>query len=86
VGDDFERRVFDSKKEALVLVYHPHSEKNRELKSKFESLAESMQDSNMTIARYNGVNQSPVYKNPSKLPALVLFKKNGDLPEIIEFD
>ena len=36
VGEDFEKRVIDSDRDALVLVYHPISEKNRGLKHKFE--------------------------------------------------
>jgi len=31
VGEDFEKRIVDSKKDALVLVYHPLKEKNRQL-------------------------------------------------------
>lgn len=76
VGEDFEKRVFDSKKDALVLIYHPLEEKNRGLKDKFEKLAEVLEGTDFTIARYSGVNESSVYKNPSKLPAIVLFKKS----------
>jgi hypothetical protein len=39
VGEDFEKRVIDSDRDALVLVYHPISEKNRGLKQKFEEFA-----------------------------------------------
>jgi hypothetical protein len=31
VGEDFERRVLDSKKDVLALIYHPVKEKNRKL-------------------------------------------------------
>jgi len=39
VGQDFEKRVIDSEEDALVLIYHPLSEKNRGLKDKFERFA-----------------------------------------------
>ena len=29
------------------------------------------------IGRYNGVNESPVFKNPHKLPAIIFFKNVG---------
>jgi len=32
VGEEFEKRVVETKKDALVLIYHPMSEKNRGLK------------------------------------------------------
>jgi hypothetical protein len=38
-GKDFEKRVFESKKDALVLIYHPEPEKNRGIKQKFEHFA-----------------------------------------------
>jgi len=36
VGEDFTKRVFESNKDALVLIYHPNKEKNRGLKEKFD--------------------------------------------------
>lgn len=39
VGDDFEKRIFDQDKDSLVLMYHPHPEKNRGLKQKLEHFA-----------------------------------------------
>jgi hypothetical protein len=39
VGEDFEKRVIDSDRDALVLIYHPLGEKNRGLKQKFEHFA-----------------------------------------------
>ena len=36
VGESFKARVFDTKRDALVLVYHPIAHKNRGLKEKFE--------------------------------------------------
>lgn len=40
-GKDFEKRVFESKKDALVLIYHPEPEKNRGIKQKFEHFAQA---------------------------------------------
>ena len=41
----------------------------------------------MLIARYNGVNESAVYKCPKKLPALVYFRRqeDGTYKEVTEF-
>lgn len=36
VGEDFDKRIMQGNKDALVLVYHPVKEKNRELIEKFE--------------------------------------------------
>lgn len=36
VGQEFEKRVIDSSQDALLLIYHPLSHKNRGLKEKFE--------------------------------------------------
>lgn len=41
VGDDFEQRVFNTKRDVLMLIYHPQSHKNRGLKQKFEHFAEA---------------------------------------------
>ena len=39
VGDSFKARIYDTKRDALVLVYHPIASKNRGLKEKFEQFA-----------------------------------------------
>lgn len=76
-GEDIEKRVFDSSRDSLVLIYHPLEHKNRGLKDKFESLAEHYNGS-VLLGRYSGVNESAVFKCPKKLPALVYFKKADD--------
>ena len=79
VGEDFEKVVIDSEKDALVLIYHPLSEKNRGLKEKFEKFAEkNTENKNVSLLRYNGVNESSVFRNPSKLPVIKLFKRQED--------
>ena len=68
--------MFDGQRDALVLVYHPIKEKNRNLKDKFEAFAESLNVEgveNLLVGRYNGINESAVFKNPKKLPALIYF-------------
>ena len=45
VGDSFKARVFDTKRDALVLVYHPLAHKNRGLKQKFEAFAKNVDQS-----------------------------------------
>lgn len=44
VGDSFKARVFDTKRDALVLIYHPVAHKNRGLKKLFEHFAASVDD------------------------------------------
>jgi hypothetical protein len=39
VGDDFEKRVFETDRDALLLIHHPVGAKNRGLKDKFEDFA-----------------------------------------------
>ena len=41
----------------------------------------------LLIGRYCGVNESAVYKNPSKLPAIVYFSSKGSqkVKEYVEF-
>ncbi len=56
--------VFDTKRDALMLIYHPVAHKNRGLKERFESLAGSVDPEKLLVARYNGVNESSVFKNP----------------------
>ena len=41
VGQTFEKLVYDGKRDALVLVYHPLKAKNRGIKKKFEAFAKS---------------------------------------------
>lgn len=41
VGQEFEKRVIDSEQDALLLIYHPLSHKNRGLKQKLETFAEN---------------------------------------------
>jgi len=79
VGDSFKARVFDTKRDALVLVYHPIAHKNRGLKEKFDELAQSVDQDKLLLVRYNGVNESAVFKNPHKLPALVHFTSSHEL-------
>ena len=76
IGQTFEKLVFDGRRDALVLVYHPVKEKNRKLKEKFDAFAKTLdkeEQQKLLVGRYNGVNESPVFKNPKKLPALVYF-------------
>ena len=75
VGDSFKAHVFDTKRDALVLVYHPIAHKNRGLKDKFEAFAKSVDSENLLVARLNGVNESAVFKCPAKLPAIVHFTR-----------
>jgi len=42
VGDSFKARVFDTKRDVVVLVYHPVAHKNRGLKEKFDEFAKSV--------------------------------------------
>ena len=46
VGEDFDRRVLDSKKDAFILVYHPSKEKNRGIISSFENFVRTEQTVN----------------------------------------
>jgi len=80
VGEEFEKRVIETKRDALVLIFHPNPEKNRGLKEKFEHFCQvaKAEGCPLFLARYNGVNESEVFKNPKKLPALVLFKANKE--------
>jgi hypothetical protein len=52
------------------------------LKEKFEQFCEEAKlegcEQKLLLARYNGMNESELFKNPSKLPALVLFRANKD--------
>ena len=46
------------------------------MKSRFEAFAKSLSEEEkkkLLVGRYNGINESPVFKNPQKLPALVYF-------------
>ena len=68
-----------------MLVYHPIKEKNRNLKKKFEAFAESLSidgNQNLLVGRYNGINESAVFKNPKKLPALIHFTSSLKSEEI----
>ena len=91
VGTDFENRVFNSSKDAMVLFYHPLTQKNRGLKERYEHFVKFSKsgdtESNLVFCRFNGVNESEVYRPPSKLPALVYFKSqpDGSFKEIIEY-
>ncbi len=73
VGDSLKAHVFDTKRDALMLIYHPVAHKNRGLKERFEALASSVDQTKLLVARYNGVNESAVFKTPQKLPAIVHF-------------
>ena len=83
VGDSLKAHVFDTKRDALMLIYHPVAHKNRGLKERFEALAGSVDSSKLLVARYNGVNESSVFKNPQKLPAIIHFTST-DLSESSE--
>ena len=89
VGDSFKARVFDTKRDALVLIYHPIAHKNRGLKDKFESFASAVDSEKLLVARVNGINESSVFKNPGKLPAIVHFssadlESEGSTGEVVE--
>lgn len=79
VGNEFERRVLESKRDSLILIYHPLAEKNRGLKEKFEMLAQNLGGSNdkLLIGRCNGLNESSAYLKPQKLPAIIYVQQNG---------
>ena len=83
VGTTFKKMVLDNHKDALVLIYHPKKDKNRGLKQKLEALSEHVTktDQDILVARYNGVNESSAFKKPSKLPAIIYFRKDNVNPE-----
>lgn len=58
-------------------MYHPVKEKNLGIEEDFEHFAKvhGRDFEDLTIARYNGVNESAVFKSPMKLPAILMFKK-----------
>jgi len=74
-----------------MLIYHPVSDKNRKLKEKFDAFSKTLdkeEKEKLLVGRYNGINESPVFKSPRKLPALVYFsalKQEGEsVPPIKE--
>ena len=73
VGESFKARIYDTKRDALVLVYHPIAHKNRGLKEKLDAFARSADSDKLLVARYSGINESSVFKNPAKLPAILHF-------------
>lgn len=97
-GEDFDKRVLESKKDTLILIQHPLKENNRKLSEMFEEYTRmesgKSENKNILFARYNGVNESQSFKNPGKLPALIYFRnpKNsegqptGEEKEIIKFE
>lgn len=91
IGQTFEKLVFDGRRDALVMVYHPVAEKNRKLKEKFDAFAKTLSTEDkkkLLVGRYNGINESPVFRNPRKLPALVYFNSQpsdvGSTPPVKE--
>lgn len=47
---------------------------------------EGRKHKDLIVARYNGVNESEVFKTPEKLPAILLFKNNGDgVREVVDY-
>lgn len=49
VGEDFDKRIMESKKDALVLVYHPVKEKNRDLVDKYEEFVKNQSNISQDI-------------------------------------
>ena len=80
VGEDFEKRVFDTKKDVLLLVHHPIKEKNRKMLDFYEEFSRTEKSKNKEVlyARVKGVNESSTFKFPEKLPALIYFKRPLD--------
>ena len=62
MGEDFEKRVLESKKDVVLLITHPNKSKNRKLLEQFEELTREErskpENSGLLLARYNGVNES----------------------------
>ncbi|CDW86371.1 UNKNOWN [Stylonychia lemnae] len=95
VGEDFDKRVMQGNKDAVVLVYHPIKEKNRELVDKFEEFVRTQDadqgispDGQVVYGKYNGINESNTFKSPKQLPSILYFKKvkDQDEKEIIALD
>ena len=95
VGEDFEKRVLESKKDVLLLVTHPIKDKNRDLLERYEELArDEISNSGILLAKYNGVNESQQFRSPQKLPALLYFRRpldsqgqpTGEEKEVIAFE
>jgi len=45
VGEDFDKRILESKRDSLVLVYHPIKDKNRHIIDKYEEFVKIQQNS-----------------------------------------
>ena len=80
VGEDFEKRVLDSKKDAILLINHPVKGKNSKLQDQFEEFSriEKSKNHQILFGRYNGVNESQGFKSPEKLPTILYFKTQLD--------
>lgn len=78
VGEDFEKKILDAKRDTLVLIKHPDEAKNRKLAAEFEDLARQNSLKDLTLARYRGLNESAAFKSPTKLPALIYFRAPRD--------
>jgi len=64
VGEDFEKKVFDAKRDTLLFIKHPDESKNRNLSSQFEDLSRQNSTSDLVFARYSGLNESSGFKSP----------------------
>ena len=57
------------------------------MKQKFEHFAKHYNNDQLLVARMNGgCNEPSVYKLPQKLPALVLFKRDGSVKQVVEYE
>ena len=61
----------------MILIYHPQKDKNRGLKEKFQALAQEVDQKEIMVAMYNGINECQSFMHDMKLPAIVYFRQVG---------
>ena len=81
VGTDVDAFVSnkDKSRKNVIFIRHPSPEKNYNLDKQFEEYAaknkEMLEKQNVTMSVFNGINEAETFKNPSKLPAVLMFQK-----------
>ena len=86
VGEDFKKRVLQSKQDCLVFVEHPIHKENKGYANKFERSAKLNKNNDLKFFRITSFNENESFHFQKYNSPTVLYFKNGQKDKPVELD
>jgi hypothetical protein len=86
VGEDFKKKVLQSKHDCVVYLEHPNPNENRGYAKKYEKFVQSHKSGDVKFYRISDINETDVFKLTNYQSPTVLYFKQGSKATPVELD